>query len=134
MKIRSGIDMVYIPRIAKYSDEEGSAFISKCFTPNEIDYCSKLSPKLRAESYAARFAAKEAAAKALGTGICTGGIGFLSFEVTKDTNGAPVIKFNDAALERAKKIGVLSASISLTHEKNYACAVCSLITNEEDSI
>ncbi|MCQ2527833.1 MAG: holo-ACP synthase [Saccharofermentans sp.] len=134
MKVRNGIDMVYIPRIAKYSDEGNSPFLDKCFTDEEKEYCLGLSPKLRAESFAARFAAKEAAAKALGTGICTGGIGFLSFEVSRDSSGAPVILFRDKALEEARRLGVISASLSITHEKDYAVAACTLLTNEEESI
>lgn len=135
MKIRSGIDIVYIPRIAKYSDEVNAAFLNKCFTPEEQAYCMKFTNNaLRAESFAARFAAKEAAAKALGTGICTDGIGFLSFEVVKDSHGAPGLNFKDRALEVARNLGVTSVSLSLSHEKDYAIAYCTLLTNEEDSI
>ena len=134
MKVRTGIDMVYIPRIAKYSDSDNRAFLDKCFTLEERKYCDRLSPKLKAESYAARFAAKEAAAKALGTGICTEGIGFLSFEIIKDEAGAPKLSFKDKALEKARELGVISVSLSITHEDNYAVAACTLLTNEEESI
>lgn len=134
MKIRNGIDMVQISRIARYSDEDNKAFLDKCFTKDEQEYCMSLSPKLRAESFAARFAAKEAAAKALGTGICTKGIGFLSFEVVRDEEGAPKLIFHGNALDEARRIGVISVSLSLSHEKEYAIAACTLLTNEEESI
>lgn len=126
--------MVQVSRIAHYSDTENMAFLDKCFTESEKEYCLSLSPKLRAESFAARFAAKEAAAKALGTGICTRGIGFLDFEVVKNEQGTPGLIFHGNALEEARRIGVMSVSLSLSHEKEYAIAACTLLTNEEESI
>lgn len=132
MKVRSGIDMCGIARIGKLLDEGRETFFEKCFTPYENETVRARSAKRQPESYAARYAAKEAAAKALGTGICTDGIGFHDFEVRTDASGAPVMVFLGKALEKSRSMGVISVSLSLTHEKDYAAAVCTLLTDEED--
>ena len=133
MKVRTGIDLCEISRMMRYADDPDNAFIVRCFTDKEREYVESIqSSKRRAESYAARYAAKEAAAKALGTGICTKGIGFTDIEIIKDELGAPAIVFAGAALDRAKQIQVLSSAISITHEKDYAAAAVTLLTDEKD--
>ena len=86
------------------------------------------SDRRRAEIYAGRFAAKEAASKALGTGILTEGIALTDFEIVTDESGAPEIVFHGKAKEKADALGVTAASVSITHEKDYAAAVCVLLT------
>ena len=130
MRISTGIDMVLISRIEKHLSDEKGTFITRCFTPEEMRYCDGLTGKRRAESYAARFAAKEAAAKALGTGVMTEGIGLTDFEIIKEEKGAPRLEFRGRALEEARRLNVTSASISLTHEGEYAIASCALLMED----
>ncbi len=132
MKVRSGIDSVHIPRIEKLLAGHGDAFVKRTFTERENEYADSLSSeKRRAEVYAGRFAAKEAASKAIGTGILTEGIALTDFEIITDEAGAPEIIFHGKAKERAQELHVTSASVSITHEKDYAAAVCVLLCDEE---
>lgn len=129
MRIRSGIDLVKIDRILKHLDSGNSRFFEKCFTKSEQDYCMSHGSDLRrAESFAARFAVKEAASKALGSGICTENIGFCDFEVVRDSKGAPSVEFHGEALKLLNEYGLISSSVSITHEDNMAGAVVTLLT------
>jgi len=131
MKIYNGIDSVYIPRIQKVIASSPN-FISKCFTPKEQELASKFkSDKRVAEFYAGRYAAKEAASKALGTGVMTEGIGFLDFEVVPDEKGAPQLYLHGVALEKAKDKKITAMSISITHEEGYAAAFAVMLSDEE---
>ena len=133
MKVRNGIDITEISRMRKIIDEGNTAFIDRVFTTGEQEYCSAPGyDDRKAERYAARYAAKEAAAKALGTGICTKGIAFNDIEVVKDEAGAPELRLSGKALERAREIKVISTAISITHEKEYAAAAVTLLTDEEE--
>lgn len=132
MRIRCGMDITATERMMKHVSSRDDAFLKRVYTPHEIEYCfSRGSEIKRAESLAARFAAKEAAAKALGTGVCTGGIDFRDFEITNDANGAPAITISGKAGEIAAGMGMISVSVSLTHEKYYAAAMCTILTDEE---
>lgn len=131
MRVLSGIDTVYIPRIAK-AIQSSSGFASKCFTSGEQELASKFkSDKRKAEFYAGRYAAKEAASKAIGTGIMTEGISLHDFEVLPDEKGAPVLSLHGRALEVADSRGIFSMSISITHEEGYASAFAVMLSNEE---
>ena len=88
--------------------------------PGEIAYCQR--KKNAAESFAARFAAKEAGAKALGTGI-SHGIGWLELEVAREPSGKPRLELTGRAAEWARKLGVARTSLSLTHSRDVALAV-----------
>lgn len=133
MKIRCGIDTVEISRMASHTSNITDAFLARVFTQAELEHCFKLSSEnRRAESLAARFAAKEAAAKALGTGVCTRGIDFKDFEVVIDENGAPSLVIAGCAGDVAAQMGVTSVAVSLTHEHDYAMAMCTILTNEEN--
>lgn len=132
MKVRSGIDLVKIDRIKKHLDSGNSSFFARCFTENECEYAySHKDINKKAESFAARFALKEAAAKALGTGICTENIGFKDFEVVRTSTGSPELVFHGQAEVIAKEMGVISSSCSMSHEDGIATAVVTLLTNEE---
>ena len=132
MKVRSGIDSVYIPRITKNIERLGDAFLDRCFTGSERGYAdSHKNENRRAEIYAGRFAAKEAVSKALGTGILTEGIGLTDIEIITDEHGAPALLLHGRAKKEAERIKVTSASVSITHEKDYAAAICVLLTDEE---
>lgn len=132
MDVRCGTDIVDISRFIKIIKEGNTAFINKCFTEGEIEYCesSKNSDK-KAERYAARFAAKEAVGKALGTGLMSEGVGMHDIEVTKDEKGAPKISLSGGALEHAQRIGMRSVSISLTHDGGMAVAYCVMLLEKQ---
>jgi holo-[acyl-carrier protein] synthase len=89
------------------------------FTDDEIIYCERRASKFA--SYAARFAAKEATMKALGTGW-SDGVGWMDIEVVSGPNGAPALQLHRRALERLREIGATKAHVSLTHSGSLAMA------------
>ena len=111
-----GCDIVEVARIKGVLDRHPDSFLKKAFTDNETDYC--LSMKEPARHLAARFAAKEAVAKALGTGFGQH-LSFLDIEVVRESNGQPSIHLSDQANQYFKNP---SFHLSLSHEKNYALA------------
>ena len=115
-----GTDICGIERVALYLERYGERFTRRCFSSDEIAYCEKY--KNRAEQYAARLAAKEAASKALGTGF-HGGVNWKCFEVRSQPNGKPVLRIHGRAGELASQMGVTSAHLSLTHDAGVAFAV-----------
>jgi holo-[acyl-carrier protein] synthase len=120
LKILSGVDMVAVHRIEKSILTLGDAFKSKIFSEREILYCeSKKRGKF--ESYAARFAGKEAVTKLLGTGIAKG-ISFLDLEIFHDVSGSPKVLLLHEAKNRGLALGISEISISLSHCKDYAIA------------
>lgn len=122
-----GIDVVEVERIASAIERLGEPFLSKLFAPAERAYCDAYQkPELH---YAARFAAKEAVSKALGTGI-GGQAGWLDLEITRDPSGAPKIFLRGAAAEFAKQNGIIEIQISLTHAREYAAANAIAIARE----
>ena len=114
-----GIDVVEVERIASAIDRHGEPFLAKLFTSGERAYCA--SQKRPALHYAARFAAKEAVSKALGTGI-GGDAGWLDLEIIRDVSGAPKLLLHGAAADFAKLKGIPEIQISLSHAKEYAAA------------
>jgi len=115
-----GTDLMEIARIQQSIDRYGDRFLARVFTPREIAYCRR--KKNAAESFAARFAAKEAGAKALGTGI-SHGISWLELEVTREPTGRPLLQLSGRAAGRARSLGVTRISLSLTHSRDTALAV-----------
>lgn len=111
--------MVEIERIRHSHNRFGERFLSRIYTAAEQAYC--LSKRNAAESLAARFAAKEAAAKALGTGI-SHGITWLEIEVLRERSGRPALAFHGRAAKRAEHMGVRHAALSLTHTGTLAAA------------
>ena len=120
MVLGIGTDLMEIERIAQSVDRFGERFLRRIFTRREIQYCQQ--KKSAAESFAARFAAKEAGAKALGTGISQG-VGWLELEVVRQPGGRPTLELSGRAAGRAREMGVVRVSLSLTHSKNLALAV-----------
>lgn len=128
MKILCGTDLVEIERFRKILENNESGFINKCFTEKEQEYCrTKAGGKRAAESFAARFAAKEACGKAFGTGIMSEGIGLTDIEVLTDGKGAPYLELKGRAKEKADELGVFSISVSLTHDGGMAAAYCTML-------
>lgn len=114
-----GIDIVEVDRFATAIERHGDAFLNRIFTPAERAYCDAMkSPSLH---YAARFAAKEAASKALGTGI-GGNASFLDLEVVAADNGAPSLRCTGSAAEFLRRSGICEIKISLTHDRTHAAA------------
>jgi holo-[acyl-carrier protein] synthase len=105
----------------------GDRFIDRVFRPGELSR-SRRHPRARAEHVAGRFAAKEAAMKALGTGWR--GLAFREIEVGRDRRGKPLLAFHGRALERARELRVAQAEVSITHTKSVAAAVVALTAEE----
>jgi holo-[acyl-carrier protein] synthase len=120
MIVGSGIDLCEVPRIEQAIARYGQRFVERIFTPGEIAYANRKAN--RNERYAARFAAKEAGMKALGTGW-TGGIAWRDFEVANLPSGRPTLRFHGKAAEIAEKLGVRNIALSLTHTREQAMAV-----------
>jgi len=114
-----GIDVVEVERIESSMAEFGERFAEKVFTPAEREYCeSQRRPGLH---YAARFAAKEAVAKAFGTGIGKD-LGWLDMEVRRKDSGEPELVLTGAGATFAERQGIAAVKISLSHAKDYAAA------------
>jgi holo-[acyl-carrier protein] synthase len=114
-----GIDVVEVDRIEHMLDAYGDRFLDKVFTPLEREYCAKASrPALH---YAARFSAKEAVAKALGTGIGAQ-LEWLDMEIRRRPSGAPQLVLSGAGRRFAEANGIVEVMISLTHAREYAAA------------
>lgn len=120
MPLAHGVDLVEVPRIERMLAKPGDRFAERCFTDSERAYCES-GGKLRVERYAARFAAKEAVMKALGTGW-TGGVAWTDIEVVRDGTGRPAIVLHNAAKELAEKSGLREWAISLSHTGMTAIA------------
>jgi holo-[acyl-carrier protein] synthase len=119
MIVGSGIDLVEVARIQHSMERYGVRFLDRIFTPAEQEYC--LRKRNAAESFAARFAAKEAGAKALGTGI-NRGVNFLQIEVVREPGGKPGLLFHGSAAQFAARLGATRAVLSLTHTAELAMA------------
>ena len=119
MIVGTGVDIVEVERVAAAIERFGQRFLRRIFTEAEIRYCD--SKKNRMERYAARFAAKEAAFKALGTGW-NRGVAWREAEVGHAPGGRPTLSFTGAAAKHAQRLGVKRASLSLSHTKNLAVA------------
>lgn len=113
-----GTDIFEVERMKK-AIEKQATFADGIFTPNEIKYCSQF--KNSAERFAARYAAKEALLKALGTGW-RDGIKFLDIEITNNSLGKPSITLSGEAKNIAEKLGAKSIHISMSHTKKLANA------------
>jgi len=115
-----GIDIVEVARIAAAGENHGPAFAARFLTPAELAYCdAQARPAIH---QAARFAAKEAVAKALGTGI-GGHCGWLDIEITRDAaTGAPGVRLSGAAAAFAERHGISRVLVSLSHTRDTAVA------------
>ena len=120
MLLGLGTDLIETRRVEQSIDRFGDRFLERIFSPLEIAYCKR--KKNAAESFAARFAAKEAGAKALGTGISRG-VTWKDFEVKRETSGRPSLHLSGRAAELAVAIGVKRIQLSLTHSRDLAMAV-----------
>ncbi len=119
MIVGLGTDIAEIERIEKALNRSGDAFAQRILTENELQVFIQL--KQRGRYLAKRFAAKEAASKALGTGIAHG-VSFQDFEISNDDNGKPVLTLSGKALQIAQASAVQNLHITISDERHYAVA------------
>ncbi len=114
-RVAVGVDVVEIARIAATIARYGERFLARVYTADERAYAAGRAPAL-----AVRFAAKEATAKALGTGI--GPVGWRNIEIRNDTAGKPTVILHGAAAAVARRAGLLEWQVSVTHSRETATA------------
>jgi len=115
MKLRTGVDLIEIDRVAEVVSRHGKHYLERVYTPAELELCG-----VRAESLAGRFAAKEAVAKALGCGI--GEVEWKEIEILEDEKSAPVLHLLGAAARKADELGLASWSVSISHNQSQVVA------------
>ena len=121
-----GLDLTEIDRVAGVLERHGERFLERVFRPGEIR-TARRHPRAFAEHVAGRFAAKEAAMKALGLGWR--GLAFREIEVGREPSGKPRLAFHGRADARARALGVRLAEVSITHGRDVAAAVVALLTD-----
>jgi len=119
MIVGTGIDIAEVPRIREAIERHGQRFLNRIFTAGEIQYCE--SKANRVERYAARFAAKEAGMKAIGTGW-NHGVRWRDIEVARKPGGRPTLLLHGKAAEFANKLGAINIALSITHTAEQAMA------------
>jgi holo-[acyl-carrier protein] synthase len=119
MIVGTGVDLAEVPRIRASIARYGAKFIQRIYTPAEIAYVERKANKY--ERYAARFAAKEAGMKAIGTGWRRG-VRWQDFEVANLPSGKPTLKLHGMAAHHAAKLGVKTISLSITHTAELGMA------------
>ncbi|MGC2193716.1 MAG: holo-[acyl-carrier-protein] synthase [Terriglobales bacterium] len=119
MIVGTGIDIAEVARIRAAIERHGERFLKRIFTEGEMQYCE--SKANRIERYAARFAAKEAGMKAIGTGWSRG-VRWRDIEVTRKPGGRPTLVLHGKAAEFAAKLGATNIALSLTHTAEQAMA------------
>jgi holo-[acyl-carrier protein] synthase len=115
MKLATGVDLIEIARIEEVVARHGKHYLERVFTPAELEYCGR-----RAESLAGRWAAKEAVAKALGTGI--GEVEWKEIEILGDEQNAPKLTLTGGAEDKAKELGLTNWSVSISHSMSHSVA------------
>lgn len=128
MQIKSGIDIIEVERIKNSIDETGDAFLNRVYTENEIQYCES-KKKNKYQSYAARFAVKEAAFKAISTLIIDKySISWKNIETVNDANGRPAVKFVSLTKDIEKELAKIeSIDVSISHLEAYAIATVNIL-------
>jgi holo-[acyl-carrier protein] synthase len=119
MIVGMGVDIVEVARVEAAIRRRGRAFLERVFTPREITYCERHRDKF--ERYAARFASKEAAMKALGTGWRRG-VRWRDLEVTNLPSGKPTLELSGRSKELANELHVRNITLSITHSGSFALA------------
>ena len=119
MIVGIGIDVAEVKRIAEVIESQGERFLRRVFSRDEVAYCVRFRNKY--ERFAGRFAAKEAAMKALGTGWRRG-VRWVDFEVVREKGGRPTVKLDGKARKIAEELGVKRIALSITHTEMQALA------------
>jgi len=117
--VGTGVDLAEVPRVRTAIERFGLRFVERIYTAAEIAYVERKANKY--ERYAARFAAKEAGMKAIGTGWRQG-VRWQDFEVANLPSGKPTLRFHGVAASFADKLGVKNVALSLTHTAEYGMA------------
>jgi len=117
--VGTGVDLAEVPRIQASIERFGDKFIQRIYTAREIAYVERKANKF--ERYAARFAAKEAGMKAIGTGWRRG-VTWQDFEVANLPTGKPTLLLHGVAAKFAERLGVKNVSLSLTHTRELGMA------------
>jgi holo-[acyl-carrier protein] synthase len=119
MIVGLGIDIAEVNRIESAIRRYGQRFLQRVFTEAEIGYCQSKANSF--ERFAGRFAAKEAAMKAIGTGWKRG-VAWRDFEVVREPSGRPILRFSGVAAGFAERLGMKRALVSITHSSTQAIA------------
>ena len=119
MIVGRGVDLAEVGRIQAAIERHGEVFLRRIYTKREREYCERSKNKF--ERYAGRFAAKEAAMKALGTGWRQG-VRWVDLEVVREPSGRPTLAIQGEAAKIAKLLGVKSVALSITHTESQAMA------------
>ena len=114
-----GVDITEVDRIQGAIERQGERLLKRIYTPAEIAYCERFKNKF--ERYAGRFAVKEAAMKALGTGWSRG-VRWVDIEVVREKGGRPMLRLAGAAKQIAERMGVNNIAITITHTEKQALA------------
>lgn len=122
MMVGMGTDIVEVDRVAAGLERFGSRYAARILSPAELALLAPEGGLPSAVRLAGRFAAKEAAVKALGTGF-SAGIGLHDVEILADAGGRPRLSFAGQALVRQRQLGARSLHVSISHERHYAVAV-----------
>jgi holo-[acyl-carrier protein] synthase len=117
--LASGVDLIEVNRIENIIARYGERFLERVFTQSELAYC-----RGRPHQLAARFAAKEAVSKVLGTGIQhRDGVAWQEIQIASDDHGKPVVQLTGRAARRAEQIGLTTFALSLSHTHEHAIAL-----------
>ena len=119
MIVGTGVDLAEVGRIRASIEKFGTKFVDRIYTPAEIAYVERKANRF--ERYAARFAAKEAGMKAIGTGW-RHGVRWQDFEVANLPSGKPTLRFHGVAAQFAEKLGVRNVALSITHTSELGMA------------
>jgi len=119
MIVGTGVDLAEVPRVRHLIERFGPRFVERVYTPAEIAYVERKANRF--ERFAARFAAKEAGMKAIGTGW-RHGVTWQDFEVANLPSGKPTLRLHGVAARVAERLGVRNISLSLTHTAEYGMA------------
>jgi len=117
--VATGVDLVELDRLQRVLEERGSRFVARVYTAAEVQYCSAQAQPVT--SFGARFAAKEAVLKCLGTGWGRG-VGFTDVEVLRGPSGAVGVRLSGEAAVVARSLGITRIHLSLSHTKGHAVA------------
>jgi holo-[acyl-carrier protein] synthase len=115
MRLATGVDLIEIARVEEVIARHGKHYLERIYTLDELEQCGK-----NVESLAGRFAAKEAVAKALGTGI--GDVAWKDIEILGDEQNAPVLNLYGTAQQKANELGLMHWSVSISHSQSHAIA------------
>jgi holo-[acyl-carrier protein] synthase len=121
MVVGIGVDMVEVARIEKAISRHGARFIRRIYWPQEAAYCEQAGHNF--QRYATRFAAKEAARKAIGAATPVRALDWHDVEIISSTEGAPQLEFHGRAAELAGELGITRAHVSLSHTAEMAIAI-----------